>query len=170
MRQVRFALGDRLVLTPVELVANTKKAIAVLGVFFLLNAIGFSRYGWVDLIAVLGAVVTGCVMVPRCYRSFRDECSRSKALFWGFFGRLRSFCCLAGLPQMHPAGSRQRLSAFDPRSHRVRSDELYRKFTYTSPSGVNREMRLTLLPQVIGVVLGMLALLAADVIGCILEV
>ncbi len=165
MRQVRFALGDRLVLTPVELVANTKKAIAVLGVFFLLNAIGFSRYGWVDLIAVLGAVVTGCVMVPALLPILPGRMFAIKGAFLGLFWAI-AVVLLSGWPPSNASGwlkaagyllSIPAVTAFEAMNFTGSS-------TYTSPSGVNREMRLTLLPQVIGVVLGILALLAADVI------
>jgi hypothetical protein len=68
------------------MVANTNKAIAVLG-YFSPQCHRIQRVLLVDLIAAVGSVRDRvCYGFPRCYRSFRDECSRSKALFWAFLG------------------------------------------------------------------------------------
>jgi hypothetical protein len=64
MRRVRFDTVDRLVLTPVEVVTSIKPFILVFGVLFILNAIGFGHYNAVDLYAALGAIFTGCVLTP----------------------------------------------------------------------------------------------------------
>ncbi|MBT9171828.1 MAG: Corrinoid/iron-sulfur protein large subunit [Syntrophomonadaceae bacterium] len=64
MRTVKFTVWDRLVLTPVELVATTKYSLMVFGVFFIINLIAARTFGLADFIAYAGAVVTGTVVTP----------------------------------------------------------------------------------------------------------
>lgn len=64
MRTVKFNAYDRLVLTPVELVATLKPSLMIFGVLFLLNVIGVGPFGLVDFYGYLGAVIVGCVLTP----------------------------------------------------------------------------------------------------------
>ncbi|ODM28109.1 acetyl-CoA synthase subunit gamma [Clostridium sp. Bc-iso-3] len=64
MRTVKFTMWDRLVLTPVELVATAKSSLIVFGVMFLLNLFATRPFGLEDFIAYTGAVVTGAVLTP----------------------------------------------------------------------------------------------------------
>ncbi|MBP7401464.1 MAG: acetyl-CoA synthase subunit gamma [Clostridia bacterium] len=165
MRQVRFNTWDRLVLTPVELVGGLKGTIVVLGVFFLLNAVGLGRYGWVDLVAVLGAVFTGCVLTPVLLPVLPTRLFAVKGAFLGVLWAVAIILLSVGMPAdptgwLKAAGyllALPAVTAFEAMNFTGCT-------TYTSPSGVNREMRLTLLPQLAAFVLGILSLLAADVV------
>jgi hypothetical protein len=64
MRSVKFTMWDRLVLTPMELVAAAKISLVVFGILFLLNLFAARPFGLVDFIAYMGAVVTGTVITP----------------------------------------------------------------------------------------------------------
>jgi len=64
MRTVKFTIWDRLVLTPVELVAAAKYSLMVFGVMFLLNLFAARPFGLADFIAYAGTVVTGTVITP----------------------------------------------------------------------------------------------------------
>lgn len=64
MRTVRFTTYDRLVLTPMEWVSSFKVSLLIFGVLFLLNLIGIGPFGAVDFYAYMGAVVVGCVLTP----------------------------------------------------------------------------------------------------------
>jgi len=64
MRTVTFNAYDRLVLTPVELVGTLKSSLMIFGVLFLLNLLGIGPFGLVDFYAYLGAVLVGCVLTP----------------------------------------------------------------------------------------------------------
>lgn len=64
MRTVRFTMLDRLKLTPVELMASAKTSLIVLGVLFLINLLAVRPFGLSDLIAYAGAVLTGAVITP----------------------------------------------------------------------------------------------------------
>jgi hypothetical protein len=64
MRTVKFTMRDRLVLTPVELVTAAKSSLIVFGVMFLLNLFVTRPFGLADFIAYTGAVLTGTVLTP----------------------------------------------------------------------------------------------------------
>lgn len=64
MRTVRFSAYDRLVLTPVELVGTFKGSLMIFGVLFLFNLLGFGPFGIVDFYAYIGAVLVGGVLTP----------------------------------------------------------------------------------------------------------
>lgn len=64
MRTVKFTMRDRLVLTPMELVTAAKLSMIVFGVLFLLNLFAAKPFGLADFIAYTGAVVTGTVLTP----------------------------------------------------------------------------------------------------------
>ncbi|MCB8814864.1 mercury methylation corrinoid protein HgcA [Desulfosporosinus shakirovi] len=64
MRRVKFTAYDRLVLTPIELVGTSKVSLMIFGVLFLLNLLGLGPFGIVDFYAYIGAVIIGCVLTP----------------------------------------------------------------------------------------------------------
>lgn len=64
MRTVKFTAKDRLVLTPVELVASFKMSLIIFGVLFLLNLFVLKPFGLVDFYAYEGAIIIGCVLTP----------------------------------------------------------------------------------------------------------
>ena len=64
MRTVRFSAFDRLVLTPMELVSTFKNSLIIFGILFLLNLIGLGPFGLVDFYGYIGAVLVGCVLTP----------------------------------------------------------------------------------------------------------
>ncbi len=72
MREVRFDLSDRLVLTPVEVVSTIKPALILLAVLLVMNIIlgkggsasNIIAYTAFDFIPFLGAILTGTVIVP----------------------------------------------------------------------------------------------------------
>jgi hypothetical protein len=64
MRTVKFTLWDRLVLTPMELVEAVKVSMVVFGVLFLLNLFASRPFGLTDFIAYSAAVLVGTVITP----------------------------------------------------------------------------------------------------------
>lgn len=64
MRTVKFTAWDRLVLTPVELIAAAKTSLMIFGVLFLINLFAARPFGLADFIVYAGAVVTGTVVTP----------------------------------------------------------------------------------------------------------
>jgi len=64
MRTVNFNAYDRLVLTPVELVGTFKISLIIFGILFLLNLVGLGPFGLVDFYGYSGALIVGCVLTP----------------------------------------------------------------------------------------------------------
>lgn len=64
MRTVKFTLWDRFVLTPVELILALKISMKVFGILFLCNLFAVRPFGVKDFIAYLGAVAVGAAVTP----------------------------------------------------------------------------------------------------------
>lgn len=165
MRTVTFGFFERLVLTPMELVAAIKPIIYVLGILFILNAIGLGHYGRVELIALLGSVVAGSLVVPALLPWIPGRAFSFKGflvgLLWaagvifaqGFpaspdFGWLKAVAFLLVLPA---------LSAFMAMNFTGSS-------TFTSLSGVDREMKTALPLMLVATGIGTILLLINDII------
>ena len=64
MRTVRFTLFDRLVLVPIELVAAVKLALWAAAALFILQLVGIWSVSLIETLPYIGAVLVGCVLVP----------------------------------------------------------------------------------------------------------
>lgn len=165
MRTVRFTIKDRAILTPVEIVGHMKAIIITLGILFILNAIGLGHYGVIDLYALLGAVFVGCVVTPILLPWIPGRAFAFKGfllgLLWaigvnllnGFpatpeYSWLKAVAFLLVLPS---------LSAFCAMNFTGCS-------TYTSLSGVDREMRFALPMMLIATIAGIVLTLVNDFI------
>lgn len=148
MRTVRFTLADRLVLTPVDLVQWFKPLTLFFGVLFILNALGFGQFGITEFAGFLGAVVAGCVLTPILLPWIPGRAFSFKGALLGLlwacavivlsgglshFGYLKTISYLFLLPSV---------SAYTAMNFTGSS-------TYTSPTGVNKEMRISI-PVMLG--------------------
>ena len=152
MRRVNFTFVDRLVLTPVELVAAIKPTIILFGILFILNTIGIGKFELTDLVAILGAVAIGSILTPVLLPFIPFRAFSLKGFVLGIIWVLV-------LMIMTPLSLLKLLAYFYllPTISAYLSLQFTGCSTYTSPSGVNKEMRLAL-PL----------MLAFAVIGCIL--
>ena len=164
MRLVRFNAWDRLVLTPIELVSMLKPAFIALGILFILNAIGLGQYGLIDLAAIAGAILAGCVLTPVLLPLLPSRLFSVKGAFMGLLVAV-AVNLASGWPAPDAAGWLKATGYFLalPAVSAFEAMNFTGCTTYTSPSGVNREMRLTLMPQLILGVTGVLLLLAGDI-------
>jgi len=64
MRTVKFTMRDRMVLTPMELVEAAKISLLVFGVLFLINLFAVRSFGLPDFLIYAAAVLTGTVLTP----------------------------------------------------------------------------------------------------------
>jgi acetyl-CoA decarbonylase/synthase complex subunit gamma len=159
MRQLTFTLYERLVLIPVELVMGLKSIAVISGVALLLGAImAGTAAGFTAFIACLGAFLTGIVLGPLLLPWLPG---RSFAVKGAFAGLLWSglFYGLAGGAGWHGAVTAAfflalpALSAFYTLNFTGCS-------TYTSRSGVKKEMHIAL-PAIGGALIVTLILLLA---------
>jgi hypothetical protein len=165
MRQIRFNLLDRLVLTPAEFIFTFKPASIILGIFFLLNVTGFGDFGLYDLAALAGAIVTGCILTPLLLPLLPSRSFSAKGALLGLLWAA-GLALLGGWPAGPLAFWFKALAylLILPSLSGYLALNFTGSTTFTSPSGVNREMKLALPPMLIAVILGILLLLTGNII------
>jgi len=166
MRTVTFTFRERIILTPMELVHAAKPALIVFGALFILNAVGLGHYGGTDLYALLGALFIGCVLTEALLPWIPGRAFSGKGALLGLiwaagvnflngwpgtpvYGWLKAIAYLLILPAV---------SAFYAMYFTGAS-------TFTSLSGVDREMRVALPSMITAVFCGIVLLLINDFIA-----
>jgi len=148
MRTVQFDMWDRLVLVPMELIPAIKYALPVLGVMLVANRFAAKPFDKTDIIANAGAVIAGSVLTPTLLPYIPGKAFAMKgwllglgctASILGLTGKLKkgSGLLAAGHLLLFPA-----ISSFLAMNFTGAS-------TYTSPSGVKKEMEKAL-PYIVG--------------------
>jgi hypothetical protein len=64
MRTVSFTMLDRLVLTPVEIIKALRKSLPFFGALFLINLFAVRPFGLPEFIAYIGAILVGTLITP----------------------------------------------------------------------------------------------------------
>ncbi len=164
MRTVKFTVWDRLVLTPLQLVQTVKPALMILGVLFLINLFAARPFGLSDFIVGAGAVITGAVITPVLLPFIPGRAFAWKgwltgllwtAAFGWFSGWLAPNNLLLGIGYLLALPS---LSAFIAMDFTGSS-------TYTSFSGVIKEMKISLPFIISSSAVGILLVLVKGFIG-----
>ncbi|MGE5474678.1 MAG: mercury methylation corrinoid protein HgcA [Ignavibacteriales bacterium] len=165
MRTVNFTTYDRLVLTPIELVSTFKISLMIFGILFLLNLISIKPFGLIDFYGYIGALVVGCVVTPVLLPWIPGRAFAWKGwllgLFWAIslnilngwpgvssYNWIRAVGYLLVLPSV---------SAFCAMNFTGCS-------TYTSFSGVLKEMKIAIPAIIISIGLGAILILANSLI------
>jgi hypothetical protein len=148
MRTVQFNLWDRLVLTPMELIPALKYSLPVFGVMLFANQFAKKPFDKTDFIANAGAVISGTVVTPALLPYIPGKAFSMK----GWLAGLGITASILGISGKYKKGSRL-LSAGHLLLYPAISSFLAMNFTgastYTSPSGVNKEMKKGL-PFIVG--------------------
>jgi hypothetical protein len=148
MRTVKFTAWDRFILTPVELVAALKISLFAFGVLFLLNLFAARPFGLCDFAVYAGAVLLGTVITPLLlpwipgrafsFKGWLLGLIWTAAALWQFRWFAPGYLLLAiGYLLLLPAVSAWFALNFTG------------SLTYTSPSGVLKEMKISL-PFIVG--------------------
>ncbi len=165
MRTVQFPIGARAVLTPMELVGATVPLFVAFGVFFILNAIGFGHYGWADFYGIIGAVFVGAVVTPILLPWVPG---RAFSLKGGLLGLVWAvgFLFLNGLPAVPEFGWLKAAAYFLllPSLSGFLTMNFTGSSTYTSLSGVDREMKFAVPVMLFAAAGAIILLLASDFI------
>ena len=140
MRTVTFTLRDRLVLIPADLVAAAKKSLLLFGVLFLLNLVAARPFGLYDFIAYAGAVLAGTVITPALLPWIPGRAFAWKGWLTGLLWTMIMLVFLKGYSQIALVGYLLLLPAVSAWF----ALNFTGSSTYTSPSGVLKEMRLAL--------------------------
>jgi len=163
MRRVRFGLRDRTVLIPVELVGGGKYVLLLAAVFALIGGLSSSGYSFVKVLSagiinasiVFGAFLCGTLLGPILlpWLPGRAFSIKGAALGIALVGALTVF----GLPGPGLFGSWLHLAAFAfiiPTLTSFIVMNFTGASTFTSLSGVIREMRLAVPIQIAAAVIG----------------
>lgn len=148
MRTVKFNLRDRIVLTPIEFTQAAKTSMTVLGVLFLINLFAARIFGVADILAYAAAVLTGTVATPVllpfipgrsfAFKGWLAGAAVTACIIW-LCGWFAPPYLLLGIGYMLVLPA---LSAFLAMNFTGSS-------TYTSFSGVLKEMKIAL-PLIVG--------------------
>ena len=148
MRTVKFDMWDRIVLTPMELVPALKISMPIMGVMLLSNKFIANPFDKTDFAAYAGAILSGSVITPALLPYIPGKAFAMKGWIAGVLctasiigltakGKKKNPLLTAGHLLLFPA-----LSSFIAMNFTGAS-------TYTSPSGVNKEMKKAL-PFIVG--------------------
>ena len=143
MRTVRFPIGDRAVLTPMELVGALTPLLVAFGVLFILNTIGFGHYGLADFCGIIGAVLVGALITPLLLPWVPGRAFSFKGGLLGLLWAV-GFLFISGLPSV-PVFGWLKAAAYClllPALSGFLTMNFTGSSTYTSLSGVDREMKI----------------------------
>ncbi|MCP4895805.1 MAG: acetyl-CoA synthase subunit gamma [bacterium] len=175
MRRKRFPLRERLALIPVELVATLKPLALIVPTIFLLTGLGTEGGGYIDrilrhgpitIVAILAGVMAGAVLTPLLLPWLPGRAFSAKGALVGIPVVAAALLLWGGKPQA--TGSWLEFSAWILVGGSL-SAFLAMNFTgastYTSLSGVKREMRVAVPTQIVGVALGLCLAIVGRLIG-----
>jgi len=164
MRAVKFTTWDRLVLTPMEIVEAAKVALMVFGVLFLINMFAARPFGVYDFLVYAAAVMIGAVVAPTLLPFIPGKAFAFKGWLLGMIGTVcivwaygwfaQSFLILGiGYMLALPSCSAYLTMNFTGAS------------TYTSPSGVLKEMKIAIPLIVLSLLVGIVLILIKTFVG-----
>ena len=164
MRTVRFNTLDRLVLTPVDFGHFIKPLTIFYGVLFILNVFGLGRFGLLEFIGFFGAVITGSVITPLLLPLIP---ARAFSLKGAILGILWTACLLSLSGGFVKLGI-MKTAAYVlllPSVSAFAAMNFTGSSTYTSPTGVNKEMHIAIPSILAASILGAILLVADSVIN-----
>jgi len=164
MRTVRFTMWDRLVLTPMEFVEAAKVSLMVFGALFLINLFAARPFGIGDFLLYAAAVLIGSVVTPAllpfipgkafAFKGWLLSAIGTACIVWAL-GWFTSPFLLLGIGYMLAMPVH---SAFLSMNFTGAS-------TYTSPSGVLKEMKIAIPLIVLSLLAGVAFILIKTFIG-----
>jgi len=164
MRTIEFSFWDRLVLAPMELVAASKISLSVFGVLFLINLLAARPFGVRDFIAYAAALLIGAVITPVLLPFIPGKAFSFKGwllgaigtafIIWGYGWFTPPFLLLGiGYMLALPAYAAFLAMNFTGAS------------TYTSLSGVIKEMKVAVPLIILSLVAGVILILIKTFAG-----
>jgi hypothetical protein len=148
MRMMEFNMRDRLVLTPMELVPAIQRALPVLGGLFITNQFAKRPFDKHDVTVYLGAVLSGAVVTPALLPYIPGKAFAFKGWLVGL-GWTAKYLLLT---RRFKKGDRLKSTGellLMPAISSFLAMNFTGSSTYTSPSGVKKEMKKAL-PWIVG--------------------
>jgi len=168
MRLVEFSLRDRLVLIPVEFLSAAKKTISVFGLMFFLNIFAKKPFTKHDILALIGAVLSGTVVTPLLLPYIPAKAFSFKGwligLGWtvGCIGLNKGFA--KGFAKANTMSSIGKLLLL-PVLSAYHALNFTGSSTYVSPSGVKKELKIALPLMAVASAVGLILILTAHLFG-----
>jgi len=164
MREVKFTLWDRLVLTPLELAQSAKVSFIVFGVQFLVNLIARRPFGLFDFLAYTAAVLIGTVITPVLLPFIPGKAFAFKGWLLGMIGTAAMVWAYGWLaPPFLLLGLGYMLAL--PACSAYLSMNFTGASAYTSPSGVLKEMKIAIPLMAVSLLSGVTLLLIKTFMG-----
>ena len=164
MRRVKFTFTDRLVLTPMELVPAVKMSLPIMGALLITNQFAKRPFVKSDIAAYAGAILTGSVITPMLLPYIPGRAFAWKGWLSGLCGTLGILHMSKGFMKGNRLMSVGQLLLF-PALSSFLAMNFTGASTYTSPSGVKKEMKRAL-PLIIGAgAIGAAVMLGAHFFG-----
>ena len=148
MRSVKFDMWDRIVLTPMELVPALKISLPIMGVMLLSNKFIKKPFDKTDFAAYTGAILSGSVVTPALLPYIPGKAFALKGWLAGLGGTIKILALTGGYKKYKRILSAGHLLLF-PALSAYLAMNFTGASTYTSPSGVNKEMKKAL-PFIVG--------------------
>lgn len=161
MRKVRFNMVDRAVLTPIEFVSTFKIAILVFGMMFLINLFAVNPFGLVDFYAFTGALLIGSVLTPILLPWIPVRAFAAKGWILGLIWTA-ALNMIYGWPAIPEYGLLKTIAylLILPSTAAYYAMNFTGSSTYTSFSGVIKEMKAAVPAIAVSIGLGLILLLA----------
>jgi len=163
MRRVKFPFKDRIALAPVEIVRHGKYALPAAVALFLLAGLGtdgysisrIANYGLWSAVLLSAAWILGAVMTPAFLPWLPGRAFSVKGAWVGVFLLIISGVVLSAYPHVfHSWASALAWLLIIPAVTSFLGMEFTGSSTYTSLSGVRKEMRVAVPLQVAGAAVG----------------
>ena len=148
MRTVQFNMWDRLVLTPMELVPALKYTLPVFGVMLATNQFAPNPFDKADYLSLAGSILSGSVATPVLLPYIPGKTFAFKGWLVGLGSTVKSLILTGKLNKKNLLLSAGHLLLF-PAISSFLAMNFTGASTYTSPSGVNKEMKKAL-PFIVG--------------------
>ena len=148
MRTIQFNMWDRLVLTPMELVPALKYTLPVFGVMLAANQFTPNPFDKTDYLSLAGSVLSGSVATPVLLPYIPGKTFAFKGWLVGLGSTVKSLIFTGKFNKKNLLLSAGHLLLF-PAVSSFLAMNFTGASTYTSPSGVNKEMKKAL-PFIVG--------------------
>lgn len=160
MREVKFNIINRAVLTPIEIISTFKIAMLVFGIMFLINLFAVNPFGVIDFYAFVGALVAGCIITPVLLPWIPVRAFAAKGWIMGLIWVV-AVNILNGWPAMPEYGILKTIAylLILPSVASYYAMNFTGSSTYTSFSGVIKEMKVAVPAIAVSIGLGVVLLL-----------
>lgn len=160
MREVKFNIINRAVLTPIEIISTFKIAMLVFGIMFLINLFAVNPFGVIDFYAFVGALIVGCIITPILLPWIPVRAFAAKGWIMGLIWAV-AVNILNGWPAMPEYGMLKTIAylLILPSVASYYAMNFTGSSTYSSFSGVIKEMKAAVPAIAVSIGLGVVLLL-----------